>query len=75
VLRSLGEVVSPAVSFTNHAPHQYAAETAGSKAHLERTGSLNIRLPFRFRQSVGTQCGDEACLSPVPIAPQGRRLH
>ena len=30
VLRSLGEVVSPAVPFANHAPHQYTAETAGT---------------------------------------------
>jgi hypothetical protein len=28
-------------------------------AHLERTGSRNIRLRFRFRQSVGIKCGDE----------------
>ena len=32
MLRSLGEVVSPAVTFANHAPHQYTAETAGSSA-------------------------------------------
>ena len=26
---------SPAVSYSIHAPHQYTAETAGSKAHLK----------------------------------------
>ena len=41
MLRSLGEVVSPAVSFASHAPHQYTAETAGSKAHRKRTESRN----------------------------------
>ena len=30
MLRSLGEAVSPAVSFSIHAPHQCTAETAGS---------------------------------------------
>ena len=50
---------SPAVPFANHAPHQYTAETAGSMAHLERTGSQNIRLLFRFRQSVEPRCVDK----------------